>query len=227
MTSHDSHPDSPGSPDDGNPDDGSRDWSDWSDLEDEQEQPAALGTVVETGRGSLPFELLHGEALVAVAAWGLGESGVTPVDIGTEWEGLAASGEPVVLHDCLCPMTPADFIAGCVREAVAREAVVVGVRPVTDTVKTADGDSAAAGDAGGLPVVGMGPDRDDLVVVTSPVVLPAGVVAALDELPSDDFGVLVSWLAERFPVLTRQAPPEGRRVAGADDVAVLEALTAR
>ena len=167
---------------------------------------------------------------MAVAAWGLGESGVTPVDIGTEWEGLADSGEPVVLHDCLCPMTPAAFIAECVREAVAREAVVVGVRPVTDTVKTTDGaDVEVGGEEGpaGLPVVGMGPDREDLVVVTSPVVLPAGVVAALDELPSDDFGVLVSWLAERFPVLTRQAPPEGRRVAGADDVAVLEALTAR
>ncbi len=223
MTDPDS-PDRPDHPD--GPDGPDLDWSDWSGPEDD-EQPAALGTVIETGRGSLPFELLHGEALVAVAAWGLGESGVTPVDIGTEWEGLAASGEPVVLHDCLCPMTPADFIADCVREAVAREAVVVGVRPVTDTVKTAEGAAAQAGDADGLPVVGMGPDREDLVVVTSPVVLPAGVVAALDELPSDDFGVLVSRLAERFPVLTRQAPPEGRRVAGVDDVAVLQALTAR
>ena len=227
MTSHDSSPDasdSPGASED------TPDWSDWSEVEDDDEQPAALGTVVETGRGSLPFELLHGEALVAVAAWGLGESGVTPVDIGTEWEGLAESGEPVVLHDCLCPMTPAAFIAECVREAVAREAVVVGVRPVTDTVKTTDGSDVEVADEqgpAGLPVVGMGPDREDLVVVTSPVVLPAGVVAALDELPSDDFGVLVAWLAERFPVLTRQAPPEGRRVAGADDVAVLEALTAR
>ena len=231
MTSPDSHDSSPDSPDasPGASED-TPDWSDWSEVEDDDEQPAALGTVVETGRGSLPFELLHGEALVAVAAWGLGESGVTPVDIGTEWEGLAESGEPVVLHDCLCPMTPAAFIAECVREAVAREAVVVGVRPVTDTVKTTDGSHVEVADEqgpAGLPVVGMGPDREDLVVVTSPVVLPAGVVAALDELPSDDFGVLVAWLAERFPVLTRQAPPEGRRVAGVDDVAVLEALTAR
>jgi 2-C-methyl-D-erythritol 4-phosphate cytidylyltransferase len=231
MTSHDSPDSSPGSPDTSSgASEDTPDWSDWSGLEDDDEQPAALGTVVETGRGSLPFTLLHGEALVAVAAWGLGESGVTPVDIGTEWEGLADSGELVVLHDCLCPMTPAAFIAECVREAVAREAVVVGVRPVTDTVKTTDGtDVEIGGEEGpaGLPVVGMGPDREDLVVVTSPVVLPAGVVAALDELPSDDFGVLVAWLAERFPVLTRQAPPEGRRVAGVDDVAVLEALTAR
>lgn len=231
MTSPDSHDSSPGNPDTSpGASEDTPDWSDWSGLEDDDEQPAALGTVVETGRGSLPFTLLHGEALVAVAAWGLGESGVTPVDIGTEWEGLADSGEPVVLHDCLCPMTPAAFIAECVREAVAREAVVVGVRPVTDTVKTTDGTDVEIGDEdspAGLPVVGMGPDREDLLVVTSPVVLPAGVVAALDELPSDDFGVLVAWLAERFPVLTRQAPPEGRRVAGVDDVAVLEALTAR
>ena len=206
-------PDSPDSPD-------SLDSPDWSDLEDEDELPPALGTVLETNRGSLPFELLHGEALVAVAAWGLGESGVTPVDIGTEWEGLADSGEPVVLHDCLCPMTPADFIAECLRESVRRQAVVVGVRPVTDTVKTVDGADA-------LPTVRMGPDREQLLVVTSPVVLPAGVVAALDALPSDDMGELVAMLAERFPVVTREAPPEGRRVTGPEDVAVLEALTAR
>lgn len=204
-------PDSPDSTD-------STDVPDWSDLEDEL--PPALGTVLETHRGSLPFELLHGEALVAVAAWGLGESGVTPVDIGTEWEGLADSGEPVVLHDCLCPMTPADFIAECLRESVRRQAVVVGVRPVTDTVKTVDGADA-------LPTVRMGPDREQLLVVTSPVVLPAGVVAALDALPSDDMGELVAMLAERFPVVTREAPPEGRRVTSPEDVAVLEALTAR
>ena len=60
--------------------------------------PPALGSVVEEGRGSLPFALIHGEALVATAAWALGESGVTPVDVGTEWEG-SRPRRTVVLHD--------------------------------------------------------------------------------------------------------------------------------
>ena len=84
---------------------------------------------METGRGSLPFALLHGEALVACASWALGDSGVTPVDLGTEWAGLIDADEPFVLHDALCPMTPASFIARCVRTCVEDGAVVVGVRP--------------------------------------------------------------------------------------------------
>jgi 2-C-methyl-D-erythritol 4-phosphate cytidylyltransferase len=51
------------------------------DLEGELEP--ALGTVVEEDRGQLPYALIHGEALVAAAAWALGEAGVTPVDTGT------------------------------------------------------------------------------------------------------------------------------------------------
>ena len=102
--------------------------------------PPALGAVIEEGRGTLPFALIHGEALVTAAVWALGESGVTPVDFGTEWAGLQASEEPFVLHDALCPMTPPGFIAECLAQAVATGAVVVGVRPVTDTVKELEGD---------------------------------------------------------------------------------------
>lgn len=171
--------------------------------------------MVETDRGSLPFALIHGEALVACAAWALGEAGVTPIDLATSWEAVVQSGEPFVLHDPLCPMTPAGFIAACVEAAVAREAVVVGVRPVTDTVKTVED---------GL--VGRTLDRDDLLAVTSPIVLPPSVVAALDDQPAGDFATLTTALAARFPVTTLQAPPEGRRVADLDDVRLLEGLTA-
>lgn len=180
------------------------------------EQVPALGAVVEEGRGSLPFALVHGEALVACAGWALGEAGVTLVDLGTEWAGLVEAGDPVVLHDPLCPLTPPDFIAGCLAEAVEQDAVVVGVRPVTDTVKHVEGG-----------VVGATVDREGLLAITSPVVLPAGVVAALDGLPSTDFAELVTALAARFPVRTREAPSEGRRVAGTEDLRVLEALTAQ
>ncbi len=178
------------------------------------ELPEALGAVVEEGRGSLPFALIHGEALVTCAAWALGDSGVTPVDLGTEWAGLVDSEEPFVLHDSLCPMTPASFITECLLRSVATGAVVVGVRPITDTVKAVtDG------------FVGETVDRSELLSVCSPVVVPAAVVAALDELPSLDFPELVRLLADRFPVQYAEAPPEARRVADLDDLDVLAALT--
>jgi 2-C-methyl-D-erythritol 4-phosphate cytidylyltransferase len=178
--------------------------------------PPTMGAVVEDGRGSLPFALIHGEALVACAAWAVGDAGITLLDHGTSWEALVQSGEPLVLHDALCPMTPASFLADCVRTSAERSAVVVGVRPVTDTVKQAEDG-----------YVGATIDRDGLVVVTSPVVLPADVIAALDGLPSEDFAALAGALAARFPVVTVEAPPEGRRVASLDDVRLLEALTRR
>ncbi len=93
--------------------------------------PRALGSVVETDRGSLPFALIHGEALVACAAWALGDAGVTAVDLGTSWSDIVDAGEPFVLHDPLCPMTPAAFIAACVQQAAEHDQVVVGVRQAT------------------------------------------------------------------------------------------------
>ena len=52
------------------------------------EIPPTLGSVVEEGRGSLPFALIHGEGLVACAAWALGDAGVTAVDHGTPWSAI-------------------------------------------------------------------------------------------------------------------------------------------
>lgn len=179
-----------------------------------EDPPPALGAVFEEGRGSLPFALIHGEALVACAAWALGESGVTPVDLGTAWAGLVDGGEPFVLHDSLCPMTPGSFITECLVRSVDSDTIVVGVRPVTDTVKVVtDG------------TVGAHVDRDTLRTVASPVVLPARVVAALEGLPSLDFADLVHALESRFEVEYVEAPSSARRVSSEDDVAVLEALT--
>jgi 2-C-methyl-D-erythritol 4-phosphate cytidylyltransferase len=173
-----------------------------------------LGAVVEAGRGSLPFALVHGEPLVACAVWALGEAGVFVVDLGTSWAAVTDAAVPFVLHDPLCPLTPPEFLAACVTHAVERAAVTVGVRPVTDTVKELhDGR------------VGATHDRGDLLQVASPVVLPAAVVAALDGVPTTDFAALVATLAERFPVETLEAPAEARRVADDSDLRVLEALT--
>ena len=185
-------------------------------LDDVPDDPApALGTVLADGRGSLPFALIHGEALVACAAWALGEAGVLPVDDGTPWAAVAATGEPFVVHDPLCPMTPPEFVAACVVRAVEHGCVVVGVRPVTDTVKVVAG-----------AVVGETVDRDSVVSVASPVVLPPEVVAELDELPSHDAVELVEALRRRFRVELVEAPPAARRVGSEEDVRVLEALTA-
>ena len=94
---------------------------------DDDDATPALGMIVDEGRGALPFELVHGESLVACAAWALGDARVTAVDLGTSWEGLVDSGEPFVVHDSLCPMTPAAFIAACVAQSVETGTVVVGV----------------------------------------------------------------------------------------------------
>lgn len=180
----------------------------------EYDVPEALGIVVIDERGSLPFSLIHGEALVAAAAWALGESGITPVDLGTPWSALVEAEEPLVLHDALCPMTPPTFLADCLIEAVEHDRVVIGVRPVTDTIKWVDGG-----------FVGANVERADLVRICSPIVLPVSALAALPELPPGDFSAVAAALEQVFAVTRVESPPEGRRVDSAEDVAVLEALT--
>lgn len=181
----------------------------------EGEPPPSLGIVLDRDRGSLPYTLIHGEALVACAAWALGDAGVTLLDTGITWDAVRSAEEPVVLHDALCPMTPADFIASCVRRALADDAVVVATRPVTDTVKRiADG------------VVGETVDREGLTSIVSPVVLPPSVVATLVEEPGSDLVVLVASLATSHRVVLVEAPASARRVTSPEEIALLQALTA-
>jgi 2-C-methyl-D-erythritol 4-phosphate cytidylyltransferase len=189
-------------------------------LYDEQ-RPAASGVILDADRGTLPFQLIHGESLVAAAAWSAGEAGIDLIDSTLPLSVVAEREEPLVLHDPLCPMTPPSFLAACVERSIEADAVVVGVRPVTDTVKEVHGD-----------LLGTTVDRDALVAVCSPVVLPAAVVADLlgdgGRLPTTDFTALVSTLRQRYGaerVLLVEAPPEARRIAVEADLAVLEALT--
>lgn len=152
---------------------------------------------------------------MACAAWALGDSGVDLVDASVPWSGIVDAGEDLVLHDALCPMTPATFIASCLEHARGTGRPVVGVRPVTDTVKVV---------SGGL--VGETLDRDRLLAVASPLVIPAAVLARLPGRPASDLAAAVASLAAAgHAVDTLEAPPEGRRVASADDVRLLEALT--
>ncbi|RYB93449.1 hypothetical protein EUA93_03170 [Nocardioides oleivorans] len=94
---------------------------------DDDDPTPALGMVVDEGRGALPYQLVHGESLVACAAWALGRSGVDLVDASVPWSGLVEAGEDLVLHDALCPMTPPEFIAACLAASRETGLPVVGV----------------------------------------------------------------------------------------------------
>jgi 2-C-methyl-D-erythritol 4-phosphate cytidylyltransferase len=170
--------------------------------------------VIEVDRGSLPFTLIHGEALVACASWALDEARVTQVDLATEWSVVADTDDPFVLHDSLCPMTPPAFLVDCVARALDGDCVVVGVRPVTDTVKQV---------AGG--VVGETVDRSTLWSVASPIVLPASAVPSMEQLSVADFAALVESLRSDHRLELVEAPAAAGRVSSEDDVRLLEALT--
>lgn len=180
-----------------------------------------VGVVPVDGRGSLPFALLHGESLVAVASWVVGEADVRLLDFDEPWSSVVDSGLPLLVHDPLCPGTPVGFVHDVLDRAERSGAVVVAVRPVTDTVKQRDGD-----------LVGRTVDRSELVALASPVVLPSAVVAGLsaaglaaqDGWPLlDDLAAFVERLRDHFPVEYVVAPAEARRVADESDLAVLAA----
>jgi 2-C-methyl-D-erythritol 4-phosphate cytidylyltransferase len=177
-----------------------------------EEQP--LGWVPVEGRGSLPFALVHGESLVAAASWALGEAEVVLFDASVQFEQLRAAGLDLVLHDPLCPLTPVDFVRKAVALCEETGAVVVGYRPVTDTVKHSRGGA-----------LGETVDRSGLRSVASPIVIPAVVLAGLDALDSSDFPTLVAGLATIAEIEWLEAPPLARRVHDAAELADLEALS--
>lgn len=179
---------------------------------DEEKTP--LGWVPVDGRGSLPFALVHGESLVAAASWALGEAGVMLFDASVGFEQVRDSGRTLVLHDPLCPLTPVDFLVEAIDRAEESGAVVIGFRPVTDTVKHArDG------------VLGETVDRAGLRAVATPVVIPAAVLARLESVDAADLPALVATLAAHAPLEWVEAPPLARRVREVADLVDLEALS--
>ena len=119
------------------------------------EQPPALGIVLDQERGSLPYALIHGEALVACAAWALGEARVTLVDARVDWPTLRDAAEPLLLHDALCPMTPASFIAQCLASAVRTGAVVAGAGGSGAVLSPVVLPAQVVGELDGLPSVDL------------------------------------------------------------------------
>lgn len=172
----------------------------------------AVGVVVDPV--ALAGVLLHGEPLTAHASRALVAARVGPVAEGASWSSVVTRGLPLVVHDAACPLTPAWFISAQVDEAAVLDRVRVGVRPVTDTIKT-----VAAGR------VGATVDRESLVEVAAPVVLPASLVASLDGWPDlADIPALVSRLRDQALVDLVEAPVLARRVEDASAVRVLEAF---
>jgi 2-C-methyl-D-erythritol 4-phosphate cytidylyltransferase len=178
----------------------------------DEEQP--LGWVPVEGRGSLPFALVHGESLVAAASWAMGEAGVVLFDASVSFDDVRRSGRTLVLHDPLCPLTPVELLREAVERCEHTNAVVVGYRPVTDTIKLRDGER-----------LGATVDRSGLRAIASPVVIPARVLSALERLDTEDFPALVASLAAVTEIVWVETPPAGRRVRDAADLADLEALS--
>ena len=178
------------------------------------EENGPLGWVPVEGRGSMPFALVHGESLVAAASWALGEAGIVLFDATVPFAEVRRSGRALVLHDPLCPLTPVDFLVEAAERCAETGAVVVGFRPVTDTVKRTDGDR-----------LGRTVDRTDLRAVASPVVLPPDVLSGLERLDASDLPALVAALAATAEVVWLEAPPLARRVRDEADLADLEALS--
>jgi 2-C-methyl-D-erythritol 4-phosphate cytidylyltransferase len=183
-------------------------------TEYDEEQTPALGQVPTTGRGALPFLTLDGEPLVLLAAYALQDAGVELVDFNRELGDLLDRSRELVFHDPLCPLTPPAFLAEAVGIARREDAVVVGVHPMTDTVKAVDAGR-----------VGATVDREGLWSVASPVVLPASLVERMTQWPdADDMAALVGRLREVARVRFLEAPPLARRVDDESSLALLQAL---
>jgi 2-C-methyl-D-erythritol 4-phosphate cytidylyltransferase len=125
---------------------------------------------------------------------------------------------PVVIHDALRPLATPELIATALAAAL-HGGVVVGGEPVKETIKRV---------RGGLVVATL--PRERLVSVQTPAVLPRSRLRSLLNAPpavTDTDGELAAALAASIPVGTYQADPENIRVAGVDELVMVEALLRR
>jgi 2-C-methyl-D-erythritol 4-phosphate cytidylyltransferase len=191
----------------------------------------ALGLVVDTGVGGVGRLRLHGRTLVAHALEALAAvPGVDAVVVGGSdrtlaglpadepWRQRAAGG--LVLHDPGCPLLPTDTIVKCLQalRAGSPTAAIIGVRPVTDTIKEVV-DGAVVGTV----------DRAALAALAAPVVVGPGLLEPLSarfplagELT--DLARVVQALTTMGTVVPVEVPWSARRVSDEFDVELLECL---
>ncbi|SDO45445.1 2-C-methyl-D-erythritol 4-phosphate cytidylyltransferase [Klenkia soli] len=184
------------------------------------ENPAGITDLRLQGR-PLPahgVDTLSGVGTVQVRVLGRGLAGALGLHPGEHWRSLAVDG--LVLHDAHCPLLPASSVREAVQllAAAGPRAVVVGVRPVTDTVKEVV-DGAVVGTV----------DRDALRALASPVVVGAGLLdvlaAALPEAGQlADLTAVLEALEGAGTVVPFEVPSAGRRLTDADDVVLMECL---
>jgi 2-C-methyl-D-erythritol 4-phosphate cytidylyltransferase len=206
------------------------------------EGAARHALLIVCGRAEVAFLEIHGETLFVHALRALGEAVpgrvLVAVDAdhrvraerevrrlradavvladGSWWDVVRASPERgLVVHDVLCPLTPAEFIATASRAAdLDRRLPVAAFRPVTDTLKV-----VVEGQIEGTL------DRETVVVLTSPVVLPDLFLADLEEPPPvDDFAALATFLRRSGELELVKAPSLGRRVDDPRAVHLLESM---
>lgn len=188
-----------------------------------QSPPRVLGVVVSdpvrTRGMSVQGEPLVAVALAALSGWCdavlVGRDGYEP---STSLEQACAGADLIVVHDPLCPLlAPAD-LRSCVAALRSGE-VVVGIRPVTDSLKgVVDGWLCST------------VERDTMAVLASPVVFAADVVAPLARvLPTvgqlSDLVAVVGALGPLRRLRSVTVPSAGRRITDADDLAVLAAVS--
>lgn len=172
----------------------------------------AVGVVPTQGRSDLPRAMLSGRSLVSLAIAALEQARVAVLPTETPWSTVQDRRAPVVLHDPLCPLLPAELIAEAV-DLAGTGAVIVGCRPVTDTIKSVTNGR-----------VGRTVDREQLLAIASPIVLPTHVVAELSDWPdTSDYAGLVTTLRDRFPITFLEVPAVARRVEDESAVLLLEA----
>jgi 2-C-methyl-D-erythritol 4-phosphate cytidylyltransferase len=170
---------------------------------------------------SLHGEPLAARAMAAFAGWCesvlVGPGGLDPsLPLGE----LCAGADRMVVHDPLCPLLTPAALARCAADQLPGVAVV-GIRPVTDTVKRVEG--AWLRDT---------LDRDGLAVLASPVVWGADLVAPLSQLlPTAgdlaDLSGLVTALAGLCTLRGVEVPSAGRRVGDPEDLALLTVMANR
>ncbi len=206
--------------------------------------PDILGVVPALGRGALVHQALAGGPLCASAVDLLGRLANPPVMViidpgqaavrkaltaqklitdvaecprdDDRVRAAMAAADLVVIHDPLCPLVPPAFVRRLLSSASPGR-VLVGVRPVVDTVKATLGG-----------VITGTVDRDALRIVSSPVVAAGSRFSQIPDLTSalSDLSALVEILRKGDDVDLQVAPSSSSRVEDASGLELMASVEA-